>query len=251
MILSCDLHIHSALSPCAENDMTPGNIVMMSMLNALDAISLTDHGSCRNVRAASEISDQLRSEGQNSPRVIPGMEMECAEGFHLLAYFPDVDTAEAFEAFYEKHRIILPNKPDIFGQQLIFDSVDHVIGEYDQLLSVSSYLSSEELVDAVLRFDGVVVPAHIDRDSYSMLSSLGAIPPEFNGKILEISSRTNAVQMLKKHPELYRFVFVSNSDAHNLTMIADPGFGYEFPSHFRNGFSAKDFVLSLREQSYQ
>jgi len=251
MILSCDLHIHSALSPCAEDDMTPGNIVMMAMLNCLDVIAITDHGSCRNVRAAKDIEYPLRSEGKKPPIVIPGMEMECAEGFHLLAYFPDIESSLAFEDVYEKNRIILPNKPDIFGHQLIFNSLDNLVGEYDYLLSVSSYLSSEELTKTVLSFGGVVVPAHIDRDSYSMLSSLGAIPPEFSGKILEISPRTTAAQMIEKHPDMDAYIFVSNSDAHNLTMIADPGFGYEFPSHFRSGFGAKDFVVSLREQSHQ
>lgn len=251
MILSCDLHIHSALSPCAEDDMTPGNIVMMSMLNRLEVIAITDHGSCKSVRAATEISNRLKSDGLNPPLVIPGMEMECAEGFHLLAYFPEVDSSLEFEAFYEKNRILLPNKPDIFGRQLVFDSYDEVIGEYAQLLSVSSYLSSEKLTEVVLSFGGVVVPAHVDRDSYSMLSSLGAIPPEFDGKILEISPRTTATQIVEKHPELERYIFVTNSDAHNLTMIADPGFGYEFPSHFRHGFDTKDFVVSLRDQSHK
>ncbi|MFR8669277.1 MAG: phosphoesterase, partial [[Clostridium] leptum] len=28
-----DLHIHSCLSPCGDNDMTPNNIVNMSLLN--------------------------------------------------------------------------------------------------------------------------------------------------------------------------------------------------------------------------
>ena len=31
----CDLHIHSCLSPCADNEMTPANIAGMAMLNGL------------------------------------------------------------------------------------------------------------------------------------------------------------------------------------------------------------------------
>ena len=34
----CDLHIHTALSPCGDMDMTPNNIVNMSVLNGLDMI---------------------------------------------------------------------------------------------------------------------------------------------------------------------------------------------------------------------
>ena len=47
-----DLHIHSCLSPCGDNDMTPNNIVNMSLLNGMDMIALTDHNSCKNCRAA-------------------------------------------------------------------------------------------------------------------------------------------------------------------------------------------------------
>ena len=44
-----DLHIHSALSPCGDNDMTPNNIVNMAMLNELDMIAeLGDHESWVN-----------------------------------------------------------------------------------------------------------------------------------------------------------------------------------------------------------
>lgn len=47
-MLSYDLHIHSCLSPCGEDDMTPGNILGMASLIGLDLIALTDHNSCRN-----------------------------------------------------------------------------------------------------------------------------------------------------------------------------------------------------------
>ena len=34
-----DLHIHSCLSPCADDDMTPNNIVNMAIIKELDAIA--------------------------------------------------------------------------------------------------------------------------------------------------------------------------------------------------------------------
>ena len=46
-----DLHLHSCLSPCGDNDMTPSNIAGMAALKGLDVIALTDHNSCRNCRA--------------------------------------------------------------------------------------------------------------------------------------------------------------------------------------------------------
>jgi len=53
MRLYYDLHIHSALSPCASDDMTPNNIVNMCVLKGLDIIAVTDHNSARNVEALS------------------------------------------------------------------------------------------------------------------------------------------------------------------------------------------------------
>ena len=45
---SYDFHIHSCLSPCADNDMTPGNIAGMASLAELRIVALTDHNTCRN-----------------------------------------------------------------------------------------------------------------------------------------------------------------------------------------------------------
>lgn len=46
-----DLHIHSCLSPCGDQDMTPKNIVNMALLKELELIALTDHNSCKNCPA--------------------------------------------------------------------------------------------------------------------------------------------------------------------------------------------------------
>ncbi|MEG2203410.1 MAG: PHP domain-containing protein, partial [Christensenellaceae bacterium] len=42
-----DFHIHSALSPCGEDDMTPNNIVNMAKIKGLDAIAVCDHNSTK------------------------------------------------------------------------------------------------------------------------------------------------------------------------------------------------------------
>ena len=50
-MLRAELHIHSCLSPCADDDMTPANIAGMAMLEGLDVAALTDHNSCGNCPA--------------------------------------------------------------------------------------------------------------------------------------------------------------------------------------------------------
>ena len=63
-----DFHIHSCLSPCGDNDMTPSNIAGMAALMGLDIIAITDHNTSKNaasVMAAGQEAGVL---------VIPGME---------------------------------------------------------------------------------------------------------------------------------------------------------------------------------
>ena len=46
-----DLHVHSCLSPCGDDDMTPGNIAGMAVVNGLQIVALTDHNSTKNCPA--------------------------------------------------------------------------------------------------------------------------------------------------------------------------------------------------------
>ena len=108
MKLYYDLHIHSALSPCGDNDMTPNNIVNMSLLKGLDVIAVTDHNSCGNVRAV-----QKAAEGRLL--VIPGMEIETSEEVHILGLFPCIESAEEMEGIIKDLSAPIKNRPEIFA----------------------------------------------------------------------------------------------------------------------------------------
>jgi 3',5'-nucleoside bisphosphate phosphatase len=247
MDIHYDLHIHSALSPCAENDMTPGNIVGMAYLNGLDLISLTDHQSCANVRAAMAAAEMLRAEYGKAPVIVPGMEFECAEGFHILGYFPDIGSAEDFEEYLRPYRLIVRNRPEIFGEQYLFNEKDEISGTVEDLLLTATNLRSEILMDQIDRAGGIFVPAHIDRDSYSMLASLGSIPEDFKGHILEISKNCDDAAFRKRYPETVPFMRMKNSDAHRLSDISYPGEVLTVPDDFAGGFDASALVGALRK----
>ena len=53
----CDLHIHSCLSPCGDEDMTPGSIAGIAKLNGLNIAALTDHNACDNCPAFFAVCD--------------------------------------------------------------------------------------------------------------------------------------------------------------------------------------------------
>ena len=54
-----DLHIHSALSPCASDDMTPHNIVNMAKLCGSEMISVCDHNTLGQQRMMAEVAQKL------------------------------------------------------------------------------------------------------------------------------------------------------------------------------------------------
>ena len=122
MNIAVDLHIHSALSPCADDDMTPNNIVNMAILKKLDAIAVTDHNSCDNAEAIVKLAGSQLI-------VVPGMEVETKEEVHVLCYFEDVDKLLDFGELIRTKLPSVANIPQIFGNQLIIDENDQIIGE--------------------------------------------------------------------------------------------------------------------------
>jgi len=205
-----DLHIHSCLSPCGDEDMTPNNIVNMACLKGLDMIAVTDHNSAGNVRAVCEAA-------RGKIKVVPGMEVTTAEEVHILCYFPTIDAAEDMSDFLKANMQRIKNRPEIFGHQLFLDCNDEVIGEEESLLVSAVNLDIYEVAAAALNRCGVVVPAHIDRASYSMLSNLGFLPPDLSVDGIEITE--NGLALYRKDYEKYGVI--TNSDAHYLENIAE------------------------------
>ncbi len=206
-----DLHIHSALSPCGDDEMTPNNIVNMAIIKGLDAIAVTDHNSCGNVRAVMEAAgDRLL--------VVPGMEVETAEEVHVVCYFPTIEAAEQMQEIVRAHLPPVQNQKDIFGNQLYMNAADEVTGEEGLLLVRATTLPIEAVFRSAAACGGIAIPAHIDRSSYSVLSNLGFIPPELPVRTVEITPKNRA--RMEKEFETYHIL--SNSDAHYLEDIAEP-----------------------------
>ena len=128
MELFADLHIHSCLSPCGDDDMTPCNIAGMAKLKGLDIIALTDHNTARNLPAIQEACDAY------GLLLVPGMEITTREEVHMLGYFPDVGTALDFSAMIKTHLPPKKNKPSFFGYQRVMNSDDEQIDEEEALL---------------------------------------------------------------------------------------------------------------------
>ncbi len=211
MKLFYDLHIHSCLSPCGDDDMTPNNIVNMAYIKGLDVIAVTDHNSGKNVEAVMSCAQAL------DLLVLPGMEVQTKEEVHVLCYFPELCGLKVFEDAIEAYRMKLPNNVKKFGHQTVMNAKDEVLEEYPYALIISLDIGLEKLITLVEGLGGILVPAHINKGSNSLLKHLGFIPETLKGKTIEI------FQMAEVNPNaIIGSRVIYNSDAHYLDQISEP-----------------------------
>jgi len=136
MKVKADLHIHSCLSPCGDNDMTPCNIVNMAKLLGYDMIALTDHNSCLNCEAAIDAGKKA------GLTVVPGMELCTAEEIHCVCLFEDLKKANEFSSYIRTTMPDIDNKPEIYGEQRIMNSDDTLKGYEKPRASRPQFLQS-------------------------------------------------------------------------------------------------------------
>ena len=210
-----DFHIHTGLSPCGSEDMSPNNILNMSTLKGLDVIAITDHNSIKNVEVICKLSKNY------DLLVIPGMEIQTQEDIHSVVLFKNVCSLIRFYEAVEPFQLKLPNRPEKFGDQLIFNEKDEVVATEKNYLIAPFNIDLESMIEKVLFFDGIVFPAHINRNSYSILKSLGFIPEHLPIKNVEWYQSTDLdmTAYKSKMSKTYRPLF--NSDAHDLIQISE------------------------------
>ncbi len=175
-----DLHIHSCLSPCGDDESTPANICGMAKIKGLDIIAVCDHNTCRNLPAVKECCDAY------GLLLLPGMELTTQEEVHMLCYFQDVETALVFSDEVKKHLPQKKNNPKFFGHQYVMDSDDNILAEEDALLIGATDLPLREAAALCRAFSGVPVPAHINRGSNGLLINQGFMPEEPSFSTVEV-----------------------------------------------------------------
>lgn len=224
-----DLHIHSCLSPCADDDLTPANIAGMAHIKGLSLISLTDHNCGRNLPAMAAATEGF------GLVFVPGIEVTTSEEVHVLAYFDNVDKAVGFGEQMYASLPEIANRADIFGRQIVMDTDDAPVGKPDKLLLSATAFSIDEVVKMVRQQDGCTVPAHINRESFSVLSNLGFLPPGLFGCV-EVAE---ALPCPPLDPSLF---VLHSSDAHRLSDISEPRHSLE---GIRSAGEFVSFVNSL------
>ena len=225
MKLYYDLHLHSCLSPCGDNDMTPYNLVNLAKLFGYDIVALTDHNSCKNCESAMKVGEEI------GITVVPGMELCTSEEIHNICLFPTLEKAMAFSIYIYGTLPMIKNREKIFGEQLIMDHRDGILGKEEILLTTASSISIDELSELVDKYDGVCYPAHIDRNSYSIISSLGDFSPDVKARCFELTPNARAEDYLEKYPATKGKLIIRSSDAHYLENMREPEFVLDLPEN--------------------
>lgn len=142
--LKVDLHIHTAESRCyGDPRTTPAHIVDAAVAAGLDAIAITDHNTFRGVEPVREAAAKA------GIAVFAGVEISTREG-HLLALF-DVDTPGAKLQEFLSYAGVSPAAAGDGG--------------------VEAAYGMEDLLERIARWEGLAVPAHIERWPTGFLQS--------------------------------------------------------------------------------
>lgn len=235
-----DLHLHSCLSPCGDNDNTPNNIAGMASLCELDIVALTDHNTAKNCPAFFKAAEKYG--------IVPiaGMELTTSEDIHVVCLFETLQSALEFDKFIDTKRIYIKNKPQIFGEQLILDSEDNVIGVDENLLPNATEISIDDVSKLVNEFGGVCYPAHIDRMSNGIISVLGTIPDDSEFTIYEVNSK-DQIERISNEYSIDKERFIVSSDAHYLTDMRDKENFFTLSSENRDDIVAELFEFFRRK----
>ncbi|MCK4400981.1 PHP domain-containing protein [bacterium] len=228
------MHIHSALSACCADEMSPRMILDMASKRNLNVISITDHNAVQHSIAACQLSKK------DPIAVIPGVELTTREEVHLLAYFPDAESLLKLEKKLDSCLPKASNNPEIFGHQVSYDLNGEIVEIDNKLRQTALNIGLDNLVDFIHDLGGLAVPAHIDKDRFSMLSQLGFLDPEANFDAVEISKFKWEKESFHLADAWEGFPVIAGSDSH---AIDDIGlfFMEDINEEIRDFTSLKDF----------
>ncbi len=212
-----DLHIHSCLSPCGDDDMTPANIAGMAALKGLNVVALTDHNTSKNCPA---FFAQAKKHGLIP---VPGMELTTSEDIHVICIFPTLELAMDFDGYVGQRRVRVRNRSEIFGNQFIMNESDEICGEEPDLLINGTTIDLETAYSEVTSRGGACYPAHVDRESNGMIAVLGDLPDSPVYQAFELNDKNSLGTYLERYPRLRGKRYIVSSDAHYLRNISEAG----------------------------
>lgn len=210
-----DIHIHTVLSPCADLEMTPANIVRRAKETGLQIIGIVDHNSTKNAKLVKQLAEK------EDIFVLTGAEVTTKEEVHCLAFFELENQLDEFQNFLDDNIYMIPNTDGHFGYQPVVDENDNILELIPNYLAAALKVGIREIQQQVYGLNGIFIPAHVDRPSNGIFSQLGFIPLQLKFDALGISSKSSEKHVRKHYVVQKEITLVRNSDAHFLLQIGD------------------------------
>jgi PHP family Zn ribbon phosphoesterase len=214
-----DLHVHTALSPCASDAMTPPAIIAAARQRGVNILGVVDHNAAGNARA---LIDAAASRGPEEPvRVLPGLEIESVEGVHVVCLCDSADAAEAMQEFVWDHLPAAPHRPGELGEQWLSDGQGHPTRQEMRLLLQATEIKLDDICRECRERGLLALPAHVIRRAYGLIGVLGFVPDGLEIDALELGplGRTPMPLSGPAQADLARYPQVRSSDAHQLDQV--------------------------------
>ena len=193
--------------------MIPPLIIQEAEEKGINLIAVSDHNAIANIEAV------MKAAQGSTVTVLPAIELQTREDVHSLCLF---DKLEQIQAFYDH---IQPTFPDIknnieyFGEQFVVDETGDFIRREENLLITSSSLSLKNAWQTVRQYNGLLIPAHVNRSAFGLLAVLGFIPSDIEIDIVEISRHITPEKAKNDFPQLEGYHLIQSGDAHRLEEI--------------------------------
>ena len=208
-----DLHVHTVLSPCAELEMGARGIVERAREARVDALAISDHNTCDNVRAIENLA-------RGNPIILPALEIQSAEDIHAVTIFPRIEEAENFKEWLWKKMPPVKNDPDVFGYQVVIDSNDDIVRMEDILLVQGAGYDIDTIVARANIMGAITIMAHADRHAFAYPAVLGTMPEDYPVGAIELSRRVDSDEASLWRAKYPSRTFLRSSDSHTLDTIS-------------------------------
>ena len=233
MKLKCDLHIHSCLSPCASLEMGPKDIIQQAKKSNLNLIAISDHNTALNCKALKELSEK------ENIICLYGIEATSAEEAHILFIFEEIKNAINFSNYIYEYLPDIKNNPEKLGDQIIVDKDNNIINEIEKYLGNALDLSIDKLIEEGKKHNAIIIPSHIDKPVFSIISQLGFLP-DLPYDAIEVAQKNAFINSTNIN-------IICNSDAHYLEDIGKKYFEIEIDNftfaNFKNALNKNKIAL--------
>lgn len=190
--------------------MIPPLIVREACDLGIEVIAITDHNASANVKAV------IKAAKSAGLAVLPGMELQTREDVHMLCLFDTLEQLEVWQKVVDAALPPLENSIEHFGEQFMVDETGDFLDREPRLLLTSTNLTLEEAEEKVEALGGLAIPAHVNRQAFGLIPTLGLVPADTHFPALEISRHITPHNAPLQFPQIDGYTLIQNGDVHRL-----------------------------------